>query len=162
MIGRRVLAWSLAWLGAGAFYLLLIDTTELSELLVGIAAAIIAATGFELAREQRVVGETVRASWVLKLYRPLLRVPRDIWFLSVAAVVQLVRRRQMVGTFRVVPFGDGGDDSLARGRRAMAETFGSFAPNTIIVGVDGERGLALAHQLRRGGGREDIDPLELG
>ena len=48
------------------------------------------------------------------------------------------------------------------GRRALAESLGSFAPNTIIVGVDAERELLLGHQLRPGGGDEAIDVLGLG
>jgi hypothetical protein len=48
------------------------------------------------------------------------------------------------------------------GRRALAESFGSFAPNTIIIGVDAERELLLGHQLRRRGGDDAIDVLRLG
>ena len=48
------------------------------------------------------------------------------------------------------------------GRRALAESFGSFAPNTIIVGVDADRELILAHQLRPSGGPEALDLLGLG
>lgn len=51
---------------------------------------------------------------------------------------------------------------LDSGRCGLAESFGSLAPNTIIVGVDRERELILAHQLRRSGGREAINLLELG
>ncbi|HLH15186.1 MAG TPA: hypothetical protein VKV16_10390, partial [Solirubrobacteraceae bacterium] len=47
------------------------------------------------------------------------------------------------------------------GRRALAEALGSLAPNTIILGVDPESGLILAHQLRRSGGSETIDVLGL-
>ncbi len=82
--------------------------------------------------------------------------------LSLLAVRQLVRPRQVNGTFRAVPFRCGEDEELETGRRAMAEAFGSFSPNTIIVGVDGERELILGHQLRAREGREGIDVLRLG
>ncbi len=60
----RVIAWGFAWLFAGALYLLLIDTTDLPELIAGAGAAAIAATGFELAREQRVAGGmSARLRW---------------------------------------------------------------------------------------------------
>ena len=36
------------------------------------------------------------------------------------------------------------------------------APNTIVIGIDGERDLLLVHQLHRSGGREQLDVLELG
>jgi hypothetical protein len=159
---RRAFAWTMGWLFAAALYLLLIDITDLPELIVGAGAAVIAATGLELAREQGVVGESVRAKWLLRLYRPLLKVPGDIAFVSAIALRQLWRRDARVGRFRAVSFS--GDENEAResGRRALAEASGSLAPNTFVIGVDAERELILAHQLRPTNGREAIDLLELG
>jgi hypothetical protein len=44
----------------------------------------------------------------------------------------------------------------------MAESLGSFAPNTIVIGIDPDRERILVHQLRASGGRDAIDVLELG
>ena len=160
---RRVAAWSAGWLFAGALYLLLIDTTSLPELIVGAAAATIAATGFELAREQQTAGGlTARVRWLTTLHRPLLKVPSDIATLSLLALRQLVKPRPVNGAFRAVPFRCGPEHDIEIGRRALAEAFGSFAPNTIIVGVDVERELILGHQLHPTGGAEAIDLLGLG
>lgn len=161
-IARRVLAWSTAWVFSAALYLLLIDTRQLPELLVGAGAATLAATGAELARQQGIVGEGLRPRWLLRLHRPLLQLPSDVMTVSAAAVRQLFERRRSVGAFRAVPFRSIDDEKLDSGRHALAEAFGSFAPNTIIVGVDGEREMILGHQLKRSGGRESIDLLELG
>jgi hypothetical protein len=162
LVARRAFAWTIGWVFAAALYLLLIDITDLPELIVGAGAAVIAATGMELAREQGVVGESVRAHWLLRSHRPLLKLPKDIVLVSLAALRALVRREAHVGTFRTVSFSGHGDEPHESGRRALAEAFGSFAPNTFIVGIDEERELMLAHQLRRSGGREAIDLLELG
>jgi hypothetical protein len=159
---RRVVAWSLGWIFAGALYLLLIDLTSLPELLVGAGAAALAATGLELAREQQLVGESIRMRWLGRVYRPVAKVPSDIWFVSSLAVRQLLSPRAEVGQFRTAPFKSGQNEEQEMGRRALAESFGSFAPNTIIVGVDPERELILGHQLRRTGGPEAIDVLGLG
>jgi multisubunit Na+/H+ antiporter MnhE subunit len=161
-LARRVLAWVLGWVFAATLYLLLIDTTSLPELIVGAVAAVLAATGMELAREQGIVGESIRWRWLLRLHRPLLKLPGDVALVSAAALAQLVRRPKRRGEFRAVRFRCGPEDQLASGRRALAEALGSFAPNTIIVGIDHERQLILAHQLHRSGGREAIDLLELG
>ncbi len=148
---------------AAALYLLLIDITDLPELIVGVGAAAIAATGFELAREHRTAGGVrARLRWLARAHRPLLKVPSDIATLSVLALRQLIRPREVNGVFRTVPFRCGDDERLETGRRALAESLGSFAPNTIIVGVDAERELLLGHQLRPGGGDEAIDVLGLG
>jgi hypothetical protein len=96
----------------------------------------------------------------------LIRVPGDIAGVSIAALVQLTARRASYGALRAVPFGDregGGDDpATAAGRRALAEALGSLTPNTIVLGVDVERRLILAHELRPGRGRDSIDVLRLG
>ncbi|HTX09474.1 MAG TPA: hypothetical protein VME22_12730 [Solirubrobacteraceae bacterium] len=160
---RRAGAWCAAGVLAGALYLLLIDTTSLPELIVAVAAAVMAATGFELAREQQTVGGlTARVRWLATAHRPLLKVPSDIAAVSLIAFRQLVRPRPVNGSFRAVPFRGGPGHDVEAGRRALAESLGSFAPNTIIVGVDEERGLILGHQLRSTGGAEAIDVLGLG
>jgi hypothetical protein len=157
------MAWSAGWLLAGAFYLLLIDTTDLPELLVAAGAAALAATGFELAREQQTVGGLrARLAWLARAHRPLRYVPGDVAALTVLAFRQLLRPQPSHGVFRTVPFRCGEDQKLETGRCALAESLGSFSPNTIIVGVDAERELILGHQLRPGGGREAIDVLGLG
>jgi hypothetical protein len=160
---HRAAAWTAAWVCAGALYLLLIDTTSLPELIVGVGAAAIAATGFELAREQQTAGGlSARLRWFSSLYRPLIKTPSDIVVVSWLALRQLVRPKQVNGSFRAVRFRCGPEHDIEIGRRALAEAFGSFAPNTIIVGVDVERELILGHQLRPSGGAEAIDLLGLG
>jgi hypothetical protein len=160
---RRGAAWSVGFVFAGALYLLLIDITDLPELIVGAGAAAIAATGFELAREQQTVGGLrARLGWFAHAWRALVNVPSDIVTLSLLAVRQLVRPRKVNGVFRAVPFRCGDDESIETGRRALAESLGSFAPNTIIIGVDAKRELLLGHQLRRRSGDEAIDVLRLG
>ncbi len=160
---RRAAAWVAAGVGAGALYLLLIDTTSLPELIVLAGAAGIAATGFELAREQETAGRlSARLRWLTSLYRALVKAPSDIVIVSRLALRQLVKPEQVNGTFRAVRFRCGPEHDIETGRRALAEAFGSFAPNTIIVGVDVERELILGHQLQRTGGAEAIDILGLG
>lgn len=162
LVARRAFAWTVGWVFAAAFYLLLIDITDLPELLVGAGAAVLAATGLELAREQGIVGESLRLGWLLRLYRPVLRVPRDVLTVSAIALRSLVRREAAVGEFRAIPFKPGENEHHETGRRALAEAAGSLAPNTFVVGIDGERRLLLAHQLSPTKDRRSLDPLELG
>jgi hypothetical protein len=162
LLARRAIAWSLGWGFAAALYLLLIDITDLPELIVGAGAAVLAATGMELAREQGLVGEGVRARRLLRCYRLLVRVPLDVGIVSAMALVGLVRRAPGHGSFCALPFRGSLDEPLETGRCALAEAVGSVAPNTFVVGIDGERGLILAHQLKSSPDRKTIDPLELG
>lgn len=159
---RRVSVWAAGWLLAGALYLLLIDNPDLPELIAGAGAATIAATGFELAREQYVAVESVRLGWLVRGLRAVAQIPRDIVAVTVMAFAQLRDPQAQRGAFRSVRFRRDENDAREGGRRALAESFGSLAPNTIVIGVDPERELLLGHQLKQGGGDSAIDVLGLG
>lgn len=146
----------------GAFYLLLIDTVSLPELYAGAGATVLAAAAFEISRERRFADASLSPAWVLRAWRIAWRAPVQIVFVCREAIAQLLRRRPARGRFRAVAFDAGGDGSRDAGRRALAEALGSLAPNTIVIGVDRDRNLILVHQLHRHGGREELDPLELG
>lgn len=148
---------------AGAFYLLLIDTLDVPELYAGGAAALVAAFGLEAGREQAFAEVSTTPAALARSLRAVARIPGDVARVSWAVLQQLVRPRAQRGQLRAVRFRfgrrhDGGD----AGRRALAEAAGSLAPNTIIVGIDPQRSLLLAHQLSRSGGREAVDVLGLG
>jgi hypothetical protein len=160
-LARHLVGWALGWVFAGALYLLLIDTISLPELLVGAGGVTLAATAFELTREHSALDAGFRGSWLARVYRPLLNVPRDIVWVSLEAMRQLARRDAQRGEFRSARFRCGAQERESA-REALAESLGSFAPNTIVIGVDLHRELILVHQLRVSGGREAIDVLELG
>jgi hypothetical protein len=146
----------------GAFYFQLIDTTSLPELYVLSGVALACGVAVFLAREQGFIEARVLPWWPLRSWRLLWRIPSDIVIVCWEAVVQLVRPRPIRGVFRAAAFGATARTPAATGRRAVAETLGSVAPNTIIVGVDAERGLILTHQLRRHGPPEDLDVTRMG
>lgn len=158
---RRLVMLITGWVMAAALYLLLIDITDLPELIVGAGAAVLAATGFELARERRAVPRA-RPHLLARAYRPVLMVPSDLVRLTIVLFRQLRRPRDTVGEFRTAPFRTMPEEEGEIGRRALTESLGSFSPNTIIIGVDGDRQVVLAHQLQRRGGAEAIDMLGLG
>lgn len=152
-----------AFLWAGAFYLLLIDNTTSPELYAGAAATVLAAAVTAGACRHGLRGARVRARWVLAAWRAMAQIPSDILWVSLAAVQQLVSPRPVRGRLRAVPFRHGARHAGGdMGRRALAEALGTMAPNTIVIGIDEEHDLILAHQLRPSGGAEAIDLLGLG
>jgi hypothetical protein len=160
---RRIVGFTSAFAFSGAFYLLLIDTTDLPELYVGCSAAVLAALAFEVARKEGIAGGSVSPRWLLRLWAVVGRVPADLLRLSWTALLQVASPRSSRGVLRAIPFGPGGGTPAREtGRRALAEALGSLAPNTIVIGVDTDRNLILAHQLRRSGRAATIDPAELG
>lgn len=148
---------------AGAFYLLLIDTTSSPELYAGAAAALLAALVGTAANRTGLRGGRLPRVALRRAARTVAQIPVDLVEVSAAALAQLVSPQAVRGEWRAVPFRhgdlhDGGD----AGRRALAEAVGSLAPNTIVIGVDEERNVLIAHQLRPSGGRDRVDVLGLG
>jgi multisubunit Na+/H+ antiporter MnhE subunit len=162
----RVRRFALPWTATVAvlfgLWLLFVDTVEAAQLYAGVVVAALAATGSELVRHQRIAGVSPRPRRLLRLWRPVASVPRDLWLLAREAVGAIGGGAPR-GRFRELPFdpGAGGPEDLAR--HGLAEGAGSFSPNTIVIGVDVERRTLLAHQLAPDADpARSIDPLELG
>ncbi|MBV8988398.1 MAG: Na+/H+ antiporter subunit E [Solirubrobacterales bacterium] len=158
---RRIALAAVAFAIAAGFYLLLIDTTDLPELLALAVVAALATAGFETSRLQGVAEAGFKLSWLRQAWRPVVNVPRHAALVSYEAIRQLLRSQPRRGSFRAIPF-QGGKDAEGQGRVALTESLGSFAPNTIVIGVDSDRHLLLVHQLHPQGGREELDVLRLG
>jgi hypothetical protein len=157
-------AWvlTLGILIGGGFYLLLIDTASLPELYAMAGVALACGLLFLISREQDFTEARVTPALFAGIWRLALKIPLDIALVSWDALAQLVRPRATRGEFRAVRFGAVEQTGEQAGRRAIAEALGSMAPNTIVLGVDAERGLLLVHQLHRQGPPEDLDVLRLG
>lgn len=163
------MAWAAVAAVLFAVWMLLVDTRETPQLIAGAVAAAIAAAGSELVRRQRAAKVRLRASWLARLPRAGAAVPRDLARLTVAAVrAALPGAPAPAGRLRALEFGPGQVDEDAKpedvGRHGLALIAGSFSPNTIVIGVEGERRALLAHQLvpDEKQPRRSIDPLDLG
>jgi multisubunit Na+/H+ antiporter MnhE subunit len=142
-----VRAW-LIWFGLlAALYLLLVDTVVVPELVVGAAAAAVGATGALLVRAQRRMILRPRFRHLRAAGRPLLRVFGDLVPLARVLVARGILRRPGRGELVETPFAALGDSPEDATERAFAEALGSLAPNSIVVGIDRERGVLLTHRL---------------
>jgi multisubunit Na+/H+ antiporter MnhE subunit len=153
--------WLLAWAFAYAVWMVHADSPKLPELLAGAIVATIAATATELVRRQRVAGIAIRPQFLARLWRVAAGVVPDVGRLTVAALAQLLHPRDARGRTVAIPFAHGGEEPRDNGRRALAQALGSFAPNTIVAGIDPEGGRLIAHQLDPTGSPSDLDPLGL-
>jgi multisubunit Na+/H+ antiporter MnhE subunit len=140
-------AW-LIWFGLlGALYLLLADTVDWPELVVGAAAAAVGATGAVLVRAQRRLFLRPRARHLGAAGRPLLRLFGDLAPLARVLVTRGILRRPGRGRLVERPFSALGDSSEDATERAFAEALGSLGPGTIVVAIDRERGVLVEHRL---------------
>jgi hypothetical protein len=146
----------------GGLYLLLIDTTSLPELYVLAGAAVLCAVGLLVAREQGFVEARVSPRALVGAWRLAWQVPLDIATLCLVAIAQAAQRRPARGAFRTTRFDATAETPADTGRRALAEWLGSVSPNTIVIGVDADRGRLLVHQLHPRGEAEELDVLRLG
>ena len=158
---RGVVFWLIAFLFSFAVWLVHDDSAKLPELLAGVAVAAIAATGTELVRRQRVAGIAIAPRFLRRTPKLIPSAVRDCVALTRLAFQQLVDPQAVRGRTVAVPFTHGGEKPEHNGRRAVAEGLGSFAPSTIVIGVDPERDALIAHQLASSGGPSDADPLGL-
>ena len=147
----------MSWIVLAAVYLLLVDLLTVPEIVTGAAIATIGTIGSELVRANGIARARPVAQGVLRAWKPLARAPEDFGLVCLA----IATRRS--GRLRALPFRHGGGDPAETGRRALAEGLGSFAPNTIVLGVDEAHDLIFAHQLVvTDDPVQAIDPLELG
>jgi multisubunit Na+/H+ antiporter MnhE subunit len=159
---RRVRIAAAGFVLAAGFYIVLIDTVDVPELYAGAGVAVLAAAVFGVSREQGLAAAQLDPGWLAGAWRVLVRVPTQIALVSCEALVQVFAPKRSRGVFRVVPFDAGGQSPRDSGRRALSEALGSLTPNTIVIGIDPERGLLLVHQRHRQGGREELDVMRLG
>jgi multisubunit Na+/H+ antiporter MnhE subunit len=158
---RGIAFWLIAFVFAFALWMVHSDSAKLPELLAGGGVAAIAATGTELVRRQRVAGIAVRPSFLRSALTLVPRAVGDCATLTRLAFAELLRSEPVRGSTVTAPFGHGGDDPEQNGRRALAQALGSFAPGTIVIGIDAERQVVIAHRLPRSADRNDLDPLGL-
>ena len=149
------------WVLMAAVWLLLVDNPALPELVAGAVAAAVAATGSELVRAQRIARVRPRVRWLRFAWRPFVRLPLDVLLVMREVARQAAQRKPRRGELRAVRFEHRSGGAQENARRALAEALGSVAPNTIVIGVDEERELLLAHQLVPAGDERTLDPLEL-
>jgi len=137
---RPWLAW---WLALAGLYLLLADTVAPPELATGAVAAVLGATAARLVRP----AARPHGRWLATAARRLIGVVADLAPLARVLLVRGILRRAGAGAYVEVAFGATSDAPDDVAHRALTQALGSLGPNTVVVDVDKERGVLVAHQL---------------
>jgi multisubunit Na+/H+ antiporter MnhE subunit len=69
------------------------------------------------------------------------------WQLLKAIAMEAFTRRGAQSSIVALPFAVGGDDPQAAARRALAITYTTITPNTVVLGISHEQKQMLFHQL---------------
>lgn len=147
--------WSAWWCGLFVTWLLLVDTFDVQELLVGVNAAALAATVAVAIHHRGFVRFAPRAAWISALPTVAWSVPVDTVVLGRALVHRLVLRRPVEGSTIRVPFHYGGDTGHDGARRALVNFAISITPNSYVIDIDPEAHSLLVHRLVP----RELDPL---
>jgi len=141
------LAW---WVGLFIVWLLLVDTVQPQELLVGALAASVAASVAIAVHRQGYIRFWPRAAWLRETPSLIWDVIVDCGLLGGALWDKLVRRRPVRGVTIRVPFHHGGDNGRDGARRALVNFAVSLTPNSYVVDIDPEADSLLVHRLVAG------------
>ena len=145
-MAKRVGFWVAWYVPLVVLWLAFVDTFARQEVIAGLVAAAVAATAAELVRSQELVRFRLDPRWLRGLPGLPWQVLRDTWLLTVA-LWRHCTGHPVRGVFRVVPFPSEADDDRSAARRALVTVLVSVAPNTVVVGVEGDEGELLVHQL---------------
>jgi multisubunit Na+/H+ antiporter MnhE subunit len=139
------IAWYVPLVG---LWLAFTSTLDAHELLLGLVAAAVGATAQEVVNAQDLVRFRLRPRWLADLRLLPRQVLADCWPLAVVLWRRLARGQAVAGTFRTVPFPVvDQDDATENARKALVTAAVSVTPNTYVVGIEGEEGVMLIHQL---------------
>jgi multisubunit Na+/H+ antiporter MnhE subunit len=153
---EHVRSWAIWWALCAALWLLLVDRIHADELLTGAGVAAGGATVAVLVRRERLTILRPPPRWTRGVLRPVAGMVADLVPLVRVLVTRGLLRRDDAGPLIELPY-PGADDPA---HRTLTATLGSLAPNTIVVDVDEERRILVAHQLRpTGDAARDALPL---
>jgi multisubunit Na+/H+ antiporter MnhE subunit len=144
---RSVRIWLAWWVALALVWLLLVDTLEVDELVVGAAAAAIAATVATAVHRRGYIRFRPKAAWLLETPHLIVGVVVDCGLLAHALWRRVVRREPIEGVTLRVPFHHGGDTGHDGARRALVNFAVSLTPNSYVVDIDPEGDSLLVHNL---------------
>lgn len=125
-------------------WMIFVSQPKLNELLVGIAAGIIAATADGVVKAKRFATFYPHLKTMLLVFWEPWYVLRGTMIVFVALTKRVLGKRPKI-QLRAVPFHAGGQDPESAARRALAIILTSISPDVVAIGIDREKSVMLAH-----------------
>jgi multisubunit Na+/H+ antiporter MnhE subunit len=139
--------WLVWWAALLIGWLLLVDTFDPDELVVGAVGAFLAAAVAVAVHRRGYIRFWPRAAWLAHVPSLAWSVLVDCWLLAGALWRKVALRRPVQGSTLRVPFHYGGDNGRDGARRALVNVSVSLTPNTFVIDIDPEADSLLVHQL---------------
>jgi multisubunit Na+/H+ antiporter MnhE subunit len=144
---RSLALWLAWWAVLFVLWLLLVDTVQWEELVVGSAAAAVSATVAVVLLRRGYLRFHPRAAWLGEIPWLVWDVIVDCGLLAGALWRKVVLRQPVEGVTIRVPFHHGGDNGRDGARRALVNFAVSLTPNSYVVDIDPEADSLLVHRL---------------
>lgn len=131
-------------------WLVLVGTFAGPEMLIGAAAALVAAFGLCVVQRAEPTHFGPRISDIAQLiYVPWLIV-QDTYQVTLVALCDLLGGRKAVSAFRVASFHAGeSHDPRATARRVLATGATTMSPNFMVLGINSRQDELLFHQIKK-------------
>src|SRR5581483_2935817 len=131
-------------------WMIFVSMAKLDELLVGIAAALIAAFADGVVKAKKFATFYPHLKTMLLVFWELWYVLKGTVIVFGALIKRLLGNRPQI-ELRAVPFDAGGRDSESAARRALAILLTTISPDTITIGIHREKNVMLAHYISPSG-----------
>lgn len=138
------------WIVMMGLWVLYTSTATLYELLVGTAAALLAAIGTAIVQEKQLAKFAPNPKWLLYFAYMPWYAAKDTLVVFRAAFKYMLRQKSD-GYLLAVNFDAGGDDPRSSARRALEIALTTIPPNSIVIGIDRKGHKMLMHLLRPSG-----------
>jgi multisubunit Na+/H+ antiporter MnhE subunit len=144
---RRLGFLALTWLAL--FWLWFAYQAELNRKLIvaGACAATVATALAAHVRSRFRRAYRLESRWAVRGLKVPWLVVEEFAVVTRVLVRALVRRERPSGSFRLSPFPVGGNEPVARARRAFVAVAETCSPNSYVVGLYGDEGGVLIHDL---------------
>lgn len=142
---------ALLWIGvkAGGFlalWFLFSYSLSLSELYVGAACALLSIVALEMSLRSERLCFRPRARWLKLVFKLPGSIVHDL-ALMMRVLINRATGRRIHSRFRVTPFPSDADTPRECARRALALGLATVPPNSVVIGIDGEKRTLLYHEL---------------
>jgi hypothetical protein len=145
-LSKAIAGSAVEWFSLLALWMAFVSQTKRDELLVGVVAALIGAIADADVKRENFFEFEPKASWVMSgLLLPWYAAQGC--YLTLKAFFLYLFGRHPESNFKVAGFDATGNDSRSAAKRGLAEAYLTIPPNSIIIGIDRERGRVLMHEI---------------
>lgn len=136
----------LLWISQGLLWIAFADNSGIREIVIGAVVTAMATLAVWRFRRRTHDRYKLRFEYV----RQAVHIPKsiivDTWIL-LRVIVMRLRGKAIPARIIGVPFKNGGNGPVSRGRRSLAITFLTLTPNTLVLGLLPDKQLLLFHTL---------------